>query len=189
MTDDFQRLVSSANPAARYRPANDLDNRYPPSFLMAPYSDQPQSTMDPFFDDDDDDNVPDSAFGRRKAMESQDSNLPLARSAVPPAGAGPSKLSLGDGVPQSWNFDDNNFQPAATPSPQPAKPTAKKRQWKWKWPWQKEKALAGERIIALNNNAANGEFPCNSISTSKYNLATFIPKFLLGMYTSKPRSF
>ncbi|KAG6876279.1 hypothetical protein C0992_000210 [Termitomyces sp. T32_za158] len=188
MTDDFQRLVSSANPAARYRPADGLHNGYPQSFSMAPYSDQPQPAMDPFFDDDDD-NAPDSAFGRRKAMESQDSGLPLARSAVPPAGVGSSKLSLGDGISQSWNFDDDHFQPAATPSPRPVKPIAKKREWRWKWPWQKEKALAGERIITLNNSAANGEFASNSISTSKYNLATFIPKFLFGTSTSRSQMF
>ncbi|KAG6889115.1 hypothetical protein C0995_003684 [Termitomyces sp. Mi166 len=181
MTDDFRRLVSSANPAARYQPTNDIYNGYPPSSSMAPYSDRPQPAMDPFFDDDDD-NVPDSAFGRRKAMESQDSGLPLARSAVPPAGAGPSKLSLGDGVPQGWNFDD--FQQAGTHSAQPAKPPARKREWKW--PWQKGKVLTGERIIALNNTAANGEFSFNSVSTSKYNLATFIPKFLFACIQQIP---
>ncbi|KAG5350639.1 hypothetical protein C0989_009999 [Termitomyces sp. Mn162] len=185
MTDDFRRLVSSANQAARYRPANDPYNGYPPSSSMSPYSDQPQPAMDPFFDDDDD-NVSDSVFGRRKAMESQDSGLPLARSAVPPAGAGPSKLSLGDGVPQGWNFDDDDFQPAGALPTQPAKPPAKRN---WKWPWQREKVLTGERIIALNNTAANGEFPSNSVSTSKYNLATFIPKFLFEQFSKYANLF
>ncbi|KAG6876054.1 hypothetical protein C0993_005923, partial [Termitomyces sp. T159_Od127] len=188
MTDDFKRLVSSANPATRYRPANDLYNEYPQSFSMAPYSDQPQPTMDPFFDDDDD-NVPDSAFGRRNAMASQDSGLPLARSAVLPAGVGSSKLSLGDGVPQAWNFDDDHFQPVATPSSQHAKPMTKKREWRWKWKWQKDKALTGERVIALNNSAANGEFSSNSISTSKYNLVTFIPKFLFEQFSKYANLF
>ncbi|KAH0589136.1 hypothetical protein H2248_004902 [Termitomyces sp. 'cryptogamus'] len=185
MTDDFRRLVSSANQAARYRPANDPYNGYPPSSSMSPYSDQPQPAMDPFFDDDDD-NVSDSVFGRRKAMESQDSGLPLARYAVPPAGAGPSKLSLGDGVPQGWNFDDDDFQPAGALPTQPAKPPAKRN---WKWPWQREKVLTGERIIALNNTAANGEFPSNSVSTSKYNLVTFIPKFLFEQFSKYANLF
>ncbi|KAG6857725.1 hypothetical protein H0H87_004141 [Tephrocybe sp. NHM501043] len=188
MTDDFRRLVSTANPAARYHPANDPYNGYPPSSSMGPYSDQhsPQPAMDPFFDDDDE-NIPDSAFGRPKAMESQDSGLPLTRAAVPPAGSGPSKLSLGDGVPQGWNFDDDDIQPASTPTAHLAKPPANKR--KWKWPWQKEKVLTGERVIALNNSAANSEFCSNFVSTSKYNLASFIPKFLFEQFSKYANLF
>lgn len=142
--------------------------------------------MDPFFDDDDE-NMPDSAFGRPLPMQSQESGLPLTHSAAPPAGSGPSKLSLGDGVPQGWNFDDADFQPAGGPAPYSSarEPLAKPKKRKWKWPWQKDKVLVGERIIALNNSAANGDFCSNFVSTSKYNLATFIPKFLTG----KPFAF
>ncbi|KAG5645430.1 hypothetical protein DXG03_006254 [Asterophora parasitica] len=183
MSDDFRRLVSKANPAARpYQPANDDYAGYPPSSLIGTYSDQqsPQPMMDPFFDDDDD-HIPDSAFGRPRPMESQESGLPLARSAAPPAGSGPSKLSLGDGVPQGWNFDDDDLQPASAPPKHAAtSPVPARKRKKWKWPWQKDKVLVGERIIALNNSAANEDFCSNFISTSKYNLATFIPKFLLG---------
>lgn len=188
MSDDFLRLVSQANPATRqYQPAN-TNNGYPPSSSIGPYSDQqsPQP-MDPFFDDDDD-NMPDSAFGRPAPMQSQESGLPLARSAAPPAGTGNSNLSLGDGVPQGWNFDDDDFQPAgersfpgSSPYSGPSNPTPPVRKRKWKWPWQKETVLARERIIALNNSAANADFSSNSVSTSKYNLASFIPKFLTGI--------
>lgn len=147
--------------------------------------------MDPFFDDDDDLNVPDSAFGAAPAMKSQESGLPLAKSAAAPAGH--SKVTLGDGVPQGWNFDDedlqpNNGQPFAgsahfpgsqqPPPPKTSKRSSMKR--KWKWPWEKEKVLEGERVIALNNPAVNGDFCSNFVSTSKYNLATFLPKFLFG---------
>ncbi|KAF8070424.1 calcium transporting ATPase [Lyophyllum atratum] len=193
MTDDFRRLVSKANPAARpYQHANDDYNGYPPSSSMGPYSDQhsPQQIMDPFFDDDDD-NIPDSAFGRPRPMESQESGLPLARSAAPPAGSGPSKLSLGDGVPQGWNFDDADFQPVGASPPHASKSPApaRKRKWNWKWPWQKEEVLVGERIIALNNSAANGDFCSNFVSTSKYNLATFMPKFLLEQFSKYANLF
>lgn len=185
MSDDFLRLVSQANPATRqYQPAN---NGYPPSSSIGPYQ-QSLQPMDPFFDDDDD-NMPDSAFGRPAPMQSQESGLPLARSAAPPAGTGNSNLSLGDGVPQGWNFDDDDFQPTgersfpgSSPYSGTSNPPPQTRKHKWKWPWQKQKALARERIIALNNSAANADFSSNFVSTSKYNLASFILKFLTGMY-------
>lgn len=186
MSDDFLRLVSQANPATRqYQPAS---NGYPPS-SNTPYGDQPQ-LLDPFFDDDDD-NAPDSAFGRPVPMRSQESGLPLTRSAVPPAGSGPSKVSLADGVPQGWTFDDDDFQPSnqsphagssrfsgTTPAERASRPVRKR---KWRWPWQKKQELKGERVIALNNPAANTDFCSNFVSTSKYNLATFVPKFLTGV--------
>ncbi len=187
MSDDFMRLVSQANPATRqYQPTN---NGYPPSSSSSPYiADSPSNPqlMDPFFDDDDE---PDSAFGRPMPMQSQESGLPLARSGALPAGVGQSKVSLGDGVPQGWNFDDDD--PNQTPFngshsfPGPSKGSERskpkpKKKWTWKWPWQKERELTGERVIALNNGPANVEFTSNFVSTSKYNLATFLPKFLLG---------
>ena len=185
MSDDFLRLVSQANPATRqYQPAN---NGYPPAALTAPpYSDHSQQRMDPFFDDDD--IIPDSAFGPVHPMHSQESGLPLARSAAPPAGVDFSDSSRG--MPQVWNFDDDDFQTSNNqnfPGPSsssttkpPITPVAKFKFKKWKWPWQEEKLPTGERIIALNNSAANAEYCSNHISTSKYNVATFLPKFLFG---------
>lgn len=177
MSDDFRRLVSHANPAARqYQPANSV-NAYPPS---SGSSHTPQ-TLDPFFDDDDD-GMPDSAFGRPGPMQSQESGLPLARSAAKPAGSG--IPGLGDGVPQGWNFDDDDLQPAGGSSPHigtqksPAKALLSR---KWRWPWNRESVITGERVIALNNSAANTDFCSNFVSTSKYNALTFIPKFLTGM--------
>ncbi|KAJ7072605.1 calcium transporting ATPase [Mycena amicta] len=170
MSEDFLRLVSQANPA--YRPAND---GYPPT------NNSPQ-LLDPFFDDEDMDDVPDSAFGRRTGgpMDSQASGLPLARNAAPPAGTGP-------GVPQGWDEDD--FRPQEpfagsstfTPRSTETKHSAPRR--RWKWPWQKEKVLIGDRVIALNNSAANVEFSSNFVSTSKYNVATFVPKFLAEQFS------
>jgi phospholipid-transporting ATPase len=182
MSEDFLRLVAQANPAARYQPANG----YPPASASTPYEDTPQ-LMDPFFDDDED--VPDSAFGRPNhpgPMDSQASGLPLTRNAVPPAGSGPSKSS-GDGVPQGWNFDDEDFRPADQQTFAGSgsfngseKKTALSPRKKWKWPWQKDKVLTGDRVIALNNAPANVEFGSNFVSTSKYNIASFMPKFLTG---------
>lgn len=53
-----------------------------------------------------------------------------------------------------------------------------------KFPWQKERVLTGERIIFLNDSRGNGEqrFVSNYVSTTKYNLATFLPKFLIGEF-------
>lgn len=50
--------------------------------------------------------------------------------------------------------------------------------------------LAGERTIYINDQAMNTQFRfCNNyVSTGKYNLITFVPKFLAGMYCS-PRLF
>jgi phospholipid-transporting ATPase len=185
MTDDFLRLVSQANPASQYQPAN---NGYPPSQSNNQFNnDRSPQLIDPFFDDDDD-NLPDSTFGHPDPMKSQESGLPLAKSAAAPAGH--SKVTLGDGVPQGWNFDDDDIHPTSAepfagsghfPGTQPQKsPPTKSKSRKWKWPWEKEKELTGERVVALNNSAANDEFCSNFVSTSKYNLGTFLPKFLFG---------
>ncbi|SJK97928.1 probable P-type ATPase (amino-phospholipid-translocase) [Armillaria ostoyae] len=196
MSDDFLRLVSQANPATRqYQPTN---NGYPPSSSTSPYANSPSNPqlMDPFFDDDDD---LESTYSRPMPMQSQESGLPLARSAAPPAGTGNSKG--GDGVPQGWNFDDDDFHPS-NQSPFPGsdsfngssirskeKEPRTKTKWQWKWPWKKEKQLTGERIVALNNSAANVEFSSNFVSTSKYNLATFLPKFLLEQFSKYANMF
>ncbi|KAF9073498.1 calcium transporting ATPase [Rhodocollybia butyracea] len=167
MSDDFLRLVSQANPASR-------NNGYPPSS-------DPQ-LLDPFFDDDDDSMIPDSAFGPGRPigpMHSQESGLPFAHSAAPPAGV--SKLSLSEGVPQGWNFDDDDEQHR-----QPRKKQVKKT---WKWPWQREKVLLGERVATLNNRAANAEFVSNYVSTSKYNMVTFVPKFLTEQFSKYANLF
>ncbi|KAJ7928501.1 aminophospholipid-transporting P-type ATPase [Mycena leptocephala] len=157
--------------------------------------DTPQ-LMDPFFDDDED--VPDSAFGRPNhpgPMDSQASGLPLTRNAVPPAGSGPSKSS-GDGVPQGWNFDDEDFRPADQQTFAGSgsfngseKKTALSPRKKWKWPWQKDKVLTGDRVIALNNAPANVEFGSNFVSTSKYNIASFMPKFLTEQFSKYANLF
>lgn len=179
MSDDFVRLVSQANPASRqqYQPAN---TGYPPS--------SPPDGLDPFFDDDDD--VPDSAFGRPSAMQSKESGLPFARSGASPAGVGNSQLTLPTAIqPDQWSFDDDSGSksfagsssfpgPSAGHQRKPSKSIRKK--WKWKWPWQKEQVLTGNRVVALNNSDANADFCNNYVSTSKYNLVTFMPKFLFG---------
>ncbi|TBU23842.1 phospholipid-translocating P-type ATPase [Dichomitus squalens] len=191
MSDDFVRLVSQANPASRqqYQPAN---TGYPPSS-------SPPQALDPFFDDDDD--VPDSAFGRPPAMQSKESGLPFAGSGAPPAGVGHSQLSLPTSIPpDQWSFDDDDHGPktftgsASFPGPsrgharKPSKSIKKK--WKFNWPWQKkEQVLTGNRVIALNNPDANAEYCNNYVSTSKYNIATFVPKFLLEQFSKYANLF
>ena len=180
MSDDFIRLVSQANPAARYQPAN---TGYPP-----PNSANQQ--LDPFFDDEDEDDVPDSAFGAPAAMKSQESDLPFSRAGAPPAGHSQVTLATA-AIPPDWSFDDDEppKQPGAPPSAPGSRPQHKRRSSrsfvrrvkKLRWPWQKgDKVLAGDRVVALNNPDANTDYCSNYISISKYNVVTFIPKFLFG---------
>ncbi|KAF7800091.1 hypothetical protein EIP86_011334 [Pleurotus ostreatoroseus] len=192
MSDDFVRLVSQANPASRqqYQPAN---GGYPPSSSASLYHNN-SGQLDPFFDDEDD--IPDSAFGRPMAMQSKESGLPLARSGAAPAGVAPDGDILQDWdddvpapAPQSFG-GPNNFSGSSS-VPNKDKTIAKrKRKWKWRWPWKKEdEVLEGERLIALNNSTANSEFCSNYISTSKYNAATFIPKFLYEQFSKYANMF
>lgn len=48
------------------------------------------------------------------------------------------------------------------------------------------RVYTGDRLVHLNHAAMNApnKWPGNSVSTSKYNFVTFVPKFLLGMRTS-----
>lgn len=191
MSKDFVTLVSQDNPAARGYQHAANNTGYPPS-SSSPYGHPSPQVMDPFFLDDDLDDMPDTSSSRRGPMDSQASGIPLARAAAPLAGTGPSKTSLGEGVPQGWNFDDEEVQlPGGRPfngsasfpgqsSGQQEQARKPSRRPRWKWPWKKEKVLTGERVIALNNEAANLDFCSNFVSTSKYNVATFVPKFLVG---------
>ena len=170
MSDDFVRLVSQANPANnQYQQAN---NGYPPSSSRDQH-------LDPFFDDEDDD--PDSAFGQPPPLptQSQASGIHLTKNAALPAG-----------VAQPWSFDDEDphqtYPGSALPSSSSSTLQEKKKKRripkiKWEWPWKKgEQVLSGERTVTLNNPSADTEFCSNYITTSKYNTATFLPKFLLG---------
>jgi phospholipid-transporting ATPase len=184
MSDDFVRLVSQANPALarnnQYQPAR---GGYPPGAANVT-SPQP---MDPFFDDEDDLDIPDSAFGSAHppAMQSKESGLPLKNQAAPIAGTSKTSLAF-EGQPQGWNFDDEdvpvpNLPTAAPHAAPPPKRSFVKRLRKWRWPWQKPEVLTGERVIGVNTPSVNDDFLGNHVSTSKYNLATFLPKFLFGM--------
>ncbi|KAK0479326.1 hypothetical protein IW261DRAFT_1564700 [Armillaria novae-zelandiae] len=125
-------------------------------------------------------------------MQLQKSGLPLARSAAPLAGTGDPKGGGGD--LQSWNFDDDDFHPSnkspfggsdsfnGSPIKSKEKEPRTKTPRQWKWPWKKESQLTGQRVVVLNNSAANVEFSSNFVSTSKYNLATFLPKFLFEQF-------
>ncbi|PCH36737.1 calcium transporting ATPase [Wolfiporia cocos MD-104 SS10] len=191
MSDDFIRLVSQANPASQYQPAH---NGYPPSSSRG-------QALDPFFDDEDEDDVPDSAFGAPAAMHSQESGLPLARAGVAPAGAGNSQLSLSGTIPADWSFEDEEPdqrpQPHRQPGTLPAHAISKHQKrpsksfaQRFKWPWrQKDKVLAGDRVIALNNPPLNTEYCSNYISTSKYSLVTFVPKFLFEQFSKYANLF
>ena len=180
MADDFARLVFQSNPAtfpnSQYQRAS---NGYPPSGTPGDSHASPQ-LLDPFFDDEDEGEVPDSAFAGAHSMQVKESNLHLPSQVAPLAGT--SKLSLPtNGVPQGWTFDQEDFP---TQSPQPPRKPKKASRRSWRWPWQKEQVLTPERVVALNNLDANTDFPSNYVSTTKYNMATFVPKFLFGSLLS-----
>ncbi|EIW80800.1 aminophospholipid-transporting P-type ATPase [Coniophora puteana RWD-64-598 SS2] len=135
-------------------------------------------------------------------MQSQDSGLPFAHAGAAPAGLGPSQVSLpGTGVPQGWSFDDDlpghtPPRPAPSASSSSSKPRRKRAPRQWRFPWEKEVQLEGERRIALSTNIpgsgdpdANGEFRGNAVSTSKFNAATFVPKFLLEQFSKYANLF
>jgi phospholipid-transporting ATPase len=177
MADDFTRLVSQVNPAAVLNPQYQrTDNGYPPSH-------RPQDShasnllLDPFFDDEDEGEVPDSAFGGAPTPQAKESEVHLPGQAAPLAGASKSSLNT-DGVPQGWTFDQDD-PPIQTSRP-PVRESNRVSRRRWRWPWQKEQVLTGERVIALNNPAANADFLSNYVSTAKYNMMTFVPKFLFG---------
>lgn len=197
--ESFAALVDTANPAASGYRQQHSNNPYLHSHSHTsntsgyPPSQQP-NLMDAFFDDDDDDvDASHSTFPMyttSRPMHSQESGLPLTLSAAPPAGTGASSVSLAttaNGQPQGWAFDDDALSPTFSASPSfPDEPSTTltrpgKRRRKWKWPWQRERELTGERIITLNNPPMNDDYCSNFVSTSKYNLVSFLPKFLTGV--------
>jgi len=58
--------------------------------------------------------------------------------------------------------------------------TKKASRGRWRWPWEKERVFTGERVVAFDNPDANVNFLSNYVSTTKYNMVTFVPKFLFG---------
>ena len=89
-------------------------------------------------------------------------------------------------MPQGWDDAEVQLPPGVQPFagsavfPGESEKAQTARRKKWRWPWQKEKQLVGERMITLNNAAMNADYPSNFVSTSKYNMVTFVPKFLTG---------
>ena len=179
MADDFARLVFQSNPAtslnSQYQRAND---GYPPGRPPRDPSHASPQLLDPFFDDEEEGDTPYSAFAAAHSMQAKESKQHLPGQAAPLAGTSKSSLPT-DGVPQGWTFDQDD-PPVHAPPPSTSRESKKAPRRKWKWPWQKETVLMGERVVALNNSDANAIFLSNYVSTTKYNMATFVPKFLFG---------
>ncbi len=56
---------------------------------------------------------------------------------------------------------------------------------KFQWPWKRDKPPAPQRSIYFNNrekNKSGVKYCSNRISTTKYNILTFIPKFLFDQF-------
>jgi phospholipid-transporting ATPase len=164
---DFNSLVNRANPASAQYQAP-VNQGYPP------HGDSERQNIFLIDDDLDEDDKGYSAETphatcRPAGMESTESGLPLAKRAAAVAGT-------------SWLDDDAELETAQQPK-EPLKQRMK-RKWTWKLPWQKEEVLEGDRVIEVNDEEANHlmDFSNNYVSTSKYNPATFIPKFFLGWW-------
>ncbi|GJJ05826.1 hypothetical protein Clacol_000013 [Clathrus columnatus] len=133
---------------------------------------------------------PDSAFASTttfaKAMESRESGLPLTSKAAP--------------MSKDWMFGDNDDVALEMPSfegsgsfPGLQRQSLKKahKKWRFRWPWQKKEEKIGDRVIALNDEQANfpESYPSNYVSTSKYNVATFLLKFLTEQFSKYANIF
>jgi len=199
--DDFANLVSRSNPAAStsrgHAPRLSGGGGYPPQHTRG--TSNGGIALDPFFDDDDEGPMSGGGIGGFNAgfgqptphvggghvniMDNLDStaDLPLTKAAAAPAGT---SIHRGqEGTPQGWGFDEDVPPPSTTRSaPSPDK-KPKKPRFQFQWPWGKQKTLAPERKIWLNDNVRNDTegYCSNYVSTSKYNLVTFVPKFLAGM--------
>ncbi|KDQ19994.1 hypothetical protein BOTBODRAFT_125521 [Botryobasidium botryosum FD-172 SS1] len=202
-TDDFIDLVSQSNPAAR---------------ASHSHSNSRGLALDPFFDDEDDtlhshsntdylgapshDNRSYS-HNRVDFLDDPDastSNLPLSHHSALPAGL---RGTRGTGENRhTWILDDEDDVHLGAPAiavPTVASSsisrstdvTTKGLRPKWTWPWQKKQVLEGERKIWLNDETANGlsGFCSNYVSTSKYNLITFVPKFFAEQFSKYANVF
>jgi hypothetical protein len=102
---------------------------------------------------------------------SQESGLPLATAGAAPAGTF-------KGIDED---DDEQMRGLGSAVPKPRVTLGER--WKGlKKTLSGEKTYTGERSIVINDWTQNSRegFSNNSVSTSKYNLATFLPKFLAG---------
>lgn len=59
----------------------------------------------------------------------------------------------------------------------------------WKSLFNRKKENLGPRIIQINQPETNQGFITNSVSTAKYNLATFLPKFLYEEFSKTANIF
>ncbi|CAG7854737.1 Probable phospholipid-transporting ATPase DRS2 [Serendipita indica DSM 11827] len=239
MSSDFERLVSSANPAAN-RPSQPANGpQQPPRRSL---NHENPFLIDDELDDFDDTPRTDPRLASRQAYQAGSSgpsyanqrpnaefnplDEPITSYGQPTRlGREPSAKSQrsvhGSGQPEGWIFDsDEPSRNASTLQVGGNGPTfsgsrvfngslndsseglrvggqrgKKRRSFKfkktWKWPWEKEKVLVGERIVILNDEGANAEsgFVSNYVSTSKYNIVTFIPKFLFEQFSKYANTF
>ena len=123
--------------------------------------------------------------------------MPLTADAQAPAGHGQGQLGE-TGPPRNMLDDDDELlQAKARIAARHAKEQRKleaRGTAKQAWKSVKRRLMGGprvyegERVVHLNNAALNApqKWPGNSVSTSKYNLVTFIPKFFVGAHPALP---
>lgn len=133
--------------------------------------------------------------GLNRAPDSMDADLPLAQSGAMPAGSslGASPIYPSPGGVQGWTgFDEDDEEQLAIGTGSASRGAGAKQKGKRKARdcWDgiltmtgvKKKALTGERTIHIGDQSKNASsaFINNYVSTSKYNLITFLPKFFFG---------
>ncbi|BGP36162.1 aminophospholipid translocase [Rhodotorula kratochvilovae] len=185
--------------ASRFGSAMDVGGRG-----MGRYDDVDE--YNPFYDDDDDlvtsglggsdTSLP--AYGR--AGKSFTGSMPLTADAQAPAGHGQGQLGE-TGPPRNMLDDDDELlQAKARIAARHAKEQRKleaRGTAKQAWKSVKRRLMGGprvyegERVVHLNNAALNApqKWPGNSVSTSKYNLVTFIPKFFVEQFSKYANVF
>ncbi|KAK4057711.1 aminophospholipid translocase [Microbotryomycetes sp. JL221] len=158
---------------------------------------------DPYLDEDDLPNSSQISLPYDRPMYNRDEpstysgKAPLTQHAQQPAGFGQGQI--GDSNRNMSIMDDDEELQAARA--RIAASEAKKRKARWnsqriltelkRLLRQGPKVYEGDRVIHIGNPNLNlvPKYPNNSVSTSKYNLVTFLPKFLLEQFSKYANVF
>ncbi|GAA5906353.1 hypothetical protein JCM8208_003527 [Rhodotorula glutinis] len=159
----------------------------------------------PFYDDDDDlasglgaSNPSLPAYGR--AGKSFTGAVPLTADAQAPAGHAQGQIGESGPPRNMLDDDDELLQAKARIAARQAKEQRvldARGTVQQVWKSVKRRAMGGhrvyegERVVHLNNATLNApqKWPGNSVSTSKYNIVTFIPKFLVEQFSKYANVF
>ncbi|KAI5476970.1 phospholipid-translocating ATPase [Pseudohyphozyma bogoriensis] len=181
----------SQNPAAYG--GGQASNKYGTATDLGNYADGGGGDYDFYEEDDYKEGYDRPTFGRLATDYS--GNAPLSSNAAAPAGhstaVGSSNMLDDDdeemlaGIRAAAAAKANNRKRASAGGVLPTWSEIKKRIT------AKHRTYVGDRIVHFNNPAMNtsAKWPGNSISTSKYNVITFLPKFLFEQFSKTANMF